>query len=84
MLCGVERYTYVTTSPARSRESCSSKLHPSLFPFVEFLLKQIVAGTLLPALPDVPEGVNPAGAVLIFLPGYTEIFECLRKILLVG
>ena len=61
-----------------SSQGAAAKLHPSLFPFVEFVLRQIVAGTLLEALPDVPEGTNPNGAVLIFLPGYTEIYECLK------
>ena len=45
------------------------KLHPQLYTYCEFLLRMLVDGSLLPALPDVPEGVAASGSVLVFLPG---------------
>ncbi|KOO25951.1 putative ATP-dependent RNA helicase ythdc2-like protein [Chrysochromulina tobinii] len=57
-----------------------AKFHPSLIPFLEYLLVQAVSEQLLPLLPEVDPLVSAAGAVLIFLPGYTEIYETLKAL----
>lgn len=41
---------------------------------------QIVNEQLLGALPDDHTSINASGAVLVFLPGYTEIYECLKAL----
>ena len=59
----------------------AAKLHPALFSFVEFLLQQLVAGTLFKQLkPEPPKDVPEGGGVLIFLPGVAEIQECLKAL----
>ena len=59
----------------------AAKLHPALFSFVEFLLQQLVAGTLFKQLkPEPPKDVPEGGGVLIFPPGVTEIQECLKAL----
>ena len=48
---------------------------------MEFLLQQLVAGTLFEALkPEPPKDVPRAEGVLIFLPGVAEIQECLKAL----
>ena len=60
--------------------SGAARLHPSMYSLLEFLLRQLVDGTLLSELPECPEGVDPAGGVLVFLPGVAEIQEALKAL----
>ena len=58
----------------------AAKLHPQLYTYCEFLLRMLVDGVLLSSLTEVPDGVAASGSVLIFLPGYAEIQECLKTL----
>lgn len=62
------------TTPGKNDRA--TRLHPSTYPMVDYLLSRHAEGSLLPSLPGALPAVPQVGGVLIFLPGFSEIQEC--------